>query len=124
MTLPNSAVTASSSRSADSLADILERVLDKGIVIAGDVVVNVLDIELLTLKLRLLIASVDTAKQMGIDWWQDDPFLSRDARSLERENLQLRQRVEQLESGTAAPPSDAAAAQSAGAGSDDQGDRR
>jgi len=120
--LPN-AGNVGNSRSADSLADILERVLDKGIVIAGDVVVNVLDIELLTLKLRLLIASVDTAKQMGIDWWQDDPFLSRDARSLERENLQLRQRLEQLESGTAIPPSDAAAAQS-GAGSDDQGDRR
>ena len=90
--------------------------LDKGIVIAGDVVVNVLDIELLTLKLRLLVASVDTAKQMGIDWWQDDPFLSRDARSLERENLQLRQRVEQLESGVTALPSQAT-------GSDDRGDR-
>lgn len=91
------------------LADVLERVLDKGIVIAGDVVVNVLDIELLTLKLRLLIASVDTAKQMGIDWWQDDPFLSRDARSLERENRQLRERLEQLESGTATQPSAAEA---------------
>lgn len=99
--LPNSGnFGAPAAHSADSLADILERVLDKGIVIAGDVVVNVLDIELLTLKLRLLIASVDTAKQMGIDWWQDDPFLSRDARSLERENQQLRQRLEQLESGS------------------------
>ena len=97
--LPNSAVTNTSSRSADSLADILERVLDKGIVIAGDVVVNILDIELLTLKLRLLVASVDTAKQMGIDWWQDDPFLSRDARALQQENQQLRERVQQLESG-------------------------
>src|SRR6185312_15801976 len=100
--LPNSAVTTSSGRSADSLADILERVLDKGIVIAGDVVVNILDIELLTLKLRLLVASVDTAKQMGIDWWQDDPFLSRDARSLEQENRQLRERLQQLESGNPA----------------------
>ena len=105
------------SRSADSLADILERVLDKGIVIAGDVVVNVLDIELLTLKLRLLVASVDTAKQMGIDWWQDDPFLSRDARSLERENMQLRQRVEQLESGATALPSST----TDGSGSGDRG---
>ena len=109
--LPNSRNLGGSGRSPESLADILERVLDKGIVIAGDVVVNVLDIELLTLKLRLLIASVDTAKQMGIDWWQDDPFLSRDARSLEQENRQLRQRVEQLEagagsqSGAAATPS-------------------
>jgi hypothetical protein len=76
-------------------------VLDKGIVIAGDIVVNVLDIELLTLKLRLLVASVDTARQMGIDWWQDDPFLSRDARTLERENHELRQRLSQLESGAA-----------------------
>ena len=99
--LPN-AGNVGNSRSADSLADILERVLDKGIVIAGDVVVNVLDIELLTLKLRLLIASVDTAKQMGIDWWQDDPFLSRDARSLEQENRQLRERLQQLESGNPA----------------------
>jgi hypothetical protein len=75
----------------------LERVLDKGIVIAGDVVVNVLDIELLTLKVRLLVASVDTAKSMGIDWWTDDPFLSRNARSLEQENRELRARLERLE---------------------------
>jgi len=59
------------------LADVLERVLDKGIVIAGDIRINLLDIELLTVKLRLLIASADKAKEMGIDWWQDDPFLSR-----------------------------------------------
>jgi Gas vesicle protein len=58
------------------LADVLERVLDKGIVIAGDIQINLLDIELLTVKLRLLIASADKAKEMGIDWWQDDPFLS------------------------------------------------
>jgi len=63
-----------------SLADILERVLDKGIVIAGDIQINLLDIELLTIKLRLLIASVDKAKEMGIDWWQDDPTLSPSAR--------------------------------------------
>ena len=59
------------------LADVLERVLDKGIVIAGDIQINLLDIELLTVKLRLLIASADKAKEMGIDWWQNDPFLSR-----------------------------------------------
>jgi Gas vesicle protein len=59
------------------LADVLERVLDKGIVIAGDIQVNLLDIELLTVKLRLLIASADKAKEMGIDWWEGDAFLSR-----------------------------------------------
>ncbi|MDG6107113.1 gas vesicle protein [Dactylosporangium aurantiacum] len=59
-----------------NLADILERVLDRGLVIAGDIQVNLLDIELLTLKLRLVIASVDTARQLGIDWWETDPWLS------------------------------------------------
>ncbi len=88
----------------DSLADVLERVLDKGVVIAGDIVVNVLDIELLTLKLRLLIASADTAREMGIDWWEHDPFLNSRARTeqdgrdeLERENDELRRRLERLE---------------------------
>ena len=59
-----------------NLADILERVLDKGIIIAGDIRVNLLDIELLTIKIRLLIVSVDKAKEMGIDWWEHDPALS------------------------------------------------
>ncbi|MFD9140503.1 gas vesicle protein [[Kitasatospora] papulosa] len=59
-----------------NLADILERVLDKGVVIAGDIKINLLDIELLTIKLRLLVASVDKAKEMGIDWWEHDPSLS------------------------------------------------
>jgi hypothetical protein len=58
------------------LADVLERVLDKGIVVAGDIRINLLDIELLTIKIRLLIASADKAREMGIDWWQSDPFLS------------------------------------------------
>lgn len=85
--------------SSTSLAELLERVLDKGIVIAGDVQVNLLDIELLTLKLRLLIASADTAKSMGIDWWEHDPALSSRARDrqLEQENRDLRERLELLE---------------------------
>lgn len=59
-----------------NLADILERVLDKGVVIAGDIRVNLLDIELLTIKVRLVVASVDRAREMGIDWWERDPELS------------------------------------------------
>ncbi|MFL5917798.1 MAG: gas vesicle protein [Gaiellaceae bacterium] len=59
------------------LADVLERVLDKGIVIAGDIQVNLLDIELLTIRIRLLVASADKAREMGIDWWEGDPFLGR-----------------------------------------------
>jgi hypothetical protein len=88
-----------SQNNSASLADILERVLDKGIVIAGDVQVNLLDIELLTLKLRLLIASADTARSMGIDWWEHDPALSSLARDnqLEQENRELRERLDRLE---------------------------
>ena len=63
-----------------NLADILERVLDKGLVIAGDITINLVDIELLTIKVRLLIASADKAREMGIDWWENDPFLSSTAR--------------------------------------------
>ena len=90
---------------SSSLADILERVLDKGIVIAGDIRVNLLDIELLTIKIRLLVASVDKAREIGIDWWEHDPSLSSgrpdpadDRHELEEENRQLRERVRALES--------------------------
>jgi Gas vesicle protein len=92
--------------SADTnLADILERVLDKGIVIAGDIQINLLDIELLTIKLRLLIASVDRAREMGINWWESDSSLQslgsgddrNGARQLEQENRELRERLERLE---------------------------
>jgi Gas vesicle protein len=88
---------------AANLADILERVLDKGIVIAGDIQINLLDIELLTIKLRLLIASVDRAREMGINWWEGDPSLQRlesvdqDQDRLERENRELRERLDRLE---------------------------
>ena len=78
-----------------SLADLLERVLDKGIVIAGDIKINLLDIELLTIKLRLLVASVDKAREMGIDWWEHDPALTHGKSQNGRE---LEERVERLES--------------------------
>ncbi|MEV7730141.1 gas vesicle protein [Streptomyces sp. NPDC087917] len=85
-------------QSTSSLADILERVLDKGIVIAGDIRINLLDIELLTIKLRILIASVDKAKEMGIDWWEHDPSLSsrHTGSPLEQENRKLRAELEAL----------------------------
>jgi hypothetical protein len=82
-----------------NLADILERVLDKGIIIAGDIKVNLLDIELLTIKIRLLIVSVDKAAEMGIDWWRNDPMLSSGGQDLAEENRELRRRVEELEGG-------------------------
>jgi hypothetical protein len=80
-----------------NLADILERVLDKGIVIAGDIQINLLDIELLTIKLRLLVASVERAQEMGINWWESDPTLSKNANELEKENKDLRERLDRLE---------------------------
>jgi hypothetical protein len=83
-----------------SLADILERVLDKGIIIAGDIRVNLLDIELLTIKIRLLIVSVDKAQEMGIDWWRNDPALTTSEQGLADENRRLRERLEELEAGS------------------------
>jgi hypothetical protein len=81
-----------------NLADILERVLDKGVIIAGDIRINLLDIELLTIKIRLLIVSVDKAQEMGIDWWRNDPMLTTSEQGLADENRQLRERIEALES--------------------------
>jgi Gas vesicle protein len=80
-----------------NLADILERVLDRGIVIAGDIRINLLDIELLTIKLRLVIASVDKAREMGIDWWETDPALSSAARRRELEDGGERAAARELE---------------------------
>jgi len=84
---------------ATNLADILERVLDKGIVIAGDIKIQLADIDLLNIKIRLLIASVDKAMQMGINWWQQDSYLSTKAREteIEKENVALKKRLERLE---------------------------
>jgi hypothetical protein len=76
-----------------NLADVLERVLDKGLVVAGDIRINLLDIELLTIKLRLLVASADKAAEMGITWWRDDPFLS----GQERRDGDLEARLARLE---------------------------
>ncbi|MFF7177426.1 gas vesicle protein GvpJ [Streptomyces sp. NPDC008121] len=95
---PSRAAAPYGQNTSSSLADILERVLDKGIVIAGDIRINLLDIELLTIKLRILIASVDKAKEMGIDWWEHDPSLSsrHTGSPLEQENRRLRAELDAL----------------------------
>ena len=78
-----------------NLADVLERVLDKGVVIAGDIQVNLLDIELLTIKLRLIVASVDTARRIGLNWWENDPWLRGETDG--DDSRSLRERVRRLE---------------------------
>jgi hypothetical protein len=88
------------STQSTNLADILERVLDKGIVIAGDIKVNIADIELLSIKIRLVVCSVDKAKELGINWWQTDPYLSANSQKqvlLEEENRLLRERLSLVE---------------------------
>ena len=81
----------------DGLADVLERILDKGVVIAGDVSISLVGIELLTIRLRLLIATVDKAKEMGINWWENDPRLTAQAETLAAQNSELLERVDRLE---------------------------
>ena len=81
-----------------NVADLLERVLDKGVVIVGDVKIDLVEVELLTIKIRLLIASVDKAKEIGINWWEGDPFLrATEVKKLAEENQELRKRVAILE---------------------------
>jgi len=82
---------------ATNLADILERVLDKGVVIAGDITISLVGVELLNIKLRLLVASVDKAMEMGINWWESDPYLSSRAKQLEEANRLLQERLDRLE---------------------------
>ena len=99
-----SAAEIAHSTGASNLADVLEMVLDKGVVIAGDIRVELLQIELLTIRIRLLIASVDKARAIGIDWWSESPFLRARAAAAPLEpgahaaELQeLRARLERLE---------------------------
>jgi hypothetical protein len=95
LTPTGAATAATTPEGGGNLGDVLERVLDKGVVIAGDIQINLLDIELLTIKLRLLIASVDTARRMGINWWETDPALAGGDQT--EDNRSLRERVRRLE---------------------------
>ena len=87
---------AQHSISSTNIADLLERVLDKGVVIAGDIRVSLVNVELLTIQLRLVICSVDKAKEMGIDWWVNHPCIT--APTLNQDTLErIEQRLEKLE---------------------------
>ena len=81
-----------------NLAEILDRILDKGVVIVGDIKIDLVDVELLTIKIRLLIASVDRAKAMGINWLEGDPFLKgTEFKKIKEENTELKKRLALLE---------------------------
>ena len=83
---------------ATNLADLLDRILDKGVVIVGDIKIDLVEVELLTIKIRLLIASVDKAKSMGINWWEGDSFLKAiEFNKMAAENEELKQRLVSLE---------------------------
>jgi Gas vesicle protein len=79
------------------LVEVLDRVLDKGLVVAGDIKVSLAEVELLTIRIRLLICSIDKAEQIGLDWWRYDHHLSPGRRSLSAENEELRKQVRALE---------------------------
>lgn len=79
------------------LVDVLDRVLDKGLLIAGDIRVSLAEVELLTIRIRLIICSLDKAQEVGLDWWKHDTHLAPGARPLASENAALRKQVAALE---------------------------
>ncbi|RLL42690.1 gas vesicle protein [Oceanobacillus piezotolerans] len=94
--------TPQTTTQSSNLVDVLETVLDKGVVIAGDIRVGIADVELLSIKIRLIVASVDKAKEIGMDWWESDPYLNSKAaeqeqNQLKEENKELKDRLEKLE---------------------------
>lgn len=82
---------------SSNLLDVLEKILDKGVVIAGDIKISLADVDLLTIKIRLLVASVDKAREIGMDWWEKDPYYSSKGIMAEKERAQLHERINRLE---------------------------
>ena len=87
----------SPSRGNAGLVDILDRVLDKGLVVAGDIKVSLAEVELLTIRIRLMICSIDKAEEIGLDWWKYDRHLSPGREQVMQENLELREQLRLLE---------------------------
>src|SRR5437016_7687973 len=88
---------------ASGLVDVLDRVLDKGLVIAGDIKVSLAEVELLTIRIRLIVCSIDKAQEVGLDWWKYDPHLAPENRTLREENEDLKRRVRLLETQMTSP---------------------
>jgi hypothetical protein len=84
-------------RASAGLVEVLDRILDKGLVVAGDVKVSLAEVELLTIRIRLMVCSIDKAEQIGLDWWKYDRYLSPGREEIVRENRQLRAQLQTLE---------------------------
>jgi hypothetical protein len=82
---------------SSGLVDVLDRILDKGLVVAGDIKVSLAEVELLTIRIRLLICSIDKAEQIGLDWWKFDHHLSPGKQALSAENAELKREIRALE---------------------------
>ena len=87
----------SPARGSTGLVDVLDRVLDKGLVVAGDIKVSLAEVELLTIRIRLMICSIDKAEEIGLDWWKYDRHLSPGREQVMQENLELREQLQVLE---------------------------
>ena len=101
--MPNDSIQVGHAR-ASGLVDVLDRVLDKGLVIAGDIKISIAEVELLTIRIRLMVCSIDKAEQIGLDWWRHDRHLSMGNDELAVENEQLKERIRRLERQLEAAP--------------------
>ena len=95
-------LTGNPTRANTGLVDVLDRVLDKGLVVAGDIKVSLAEVELLTIRIRLMICSIDKAEEIGLDWWKYDRHLSPGREQVLQENLELREQLRLLERQVAA----------------------
>jgi hypothetical protein len=101
--MPNDSIQVGHAR-ASGLVDVLDRVLDKGLVIAGDIKISIAEVELLTIRIRLMVCSIDKAEQIGLDWWRHDRHLSMGNDEMAIENEQLKERIRRLERQLEAAP--------------------
>jgi Gas vesicle protein len=101
--MPSESIQVGHARSS-SLVDVLDRILDKGLVIAGDIKISIAEVELLTIRIRLMVCSIDKAEQIGLDWWKHDRHLSMGGDELAAENEKLKGQIRRLEQQLEAAP--------------------
>src|SRR5258707_10953493 len=102
--MPNDTGLQVGNARASGLVDVLDRILDKGLVVAGDIKISIAEVELLTIRIRLLVCSIDKAEQIGLDWWKHDRHLSIGSKELAAENEDLREQIKRLERQLEPPP--------------------